>query len=157
MQRVVQARRHARARGHATLVLLAPHPHTPAPAHLLTLPPPAPQSPAVFDRVKLSWMNGQHLRALPDADLTAAVAGALASAGLLSDAGSPFAAAVAGLVKGSVELLSDAAAQAAPLLGYPLAETAASDEFKPVGHLGMGGGGRVGAPGWQRAGRECCC
>jgi glutamyl-tRNA synthetase len=24
------------------------------------------KSPAVFDKVKLSWMNGQHLKALPE-------------------------------------------------------------------------------------------
>jgi hypothetical protein len=95
----------------------------------------------VFDRVKLSWMNGQHLRALPEDDLTARIAASLADAGLLSDAGSPFAAAVAGLVKGSVELLTDAGAQAAPLWGYPFAETAASEEFKPVGGPGLFFGG----------------
>ncbi|GBF90708.1 non-discriminatory gln-glu-trna synthetase [Raphidocelis subcapitata] len=90
------------------------------------------KSPAVFDRVKLSWMNGQHLRALPDAELTARIASNLVEAGLLADGGSPFAGAVASLVKGSVELLNDAAAQAPGLWGYPFAETVASEEFKPI-------------------------
>lgn len=27
------------------------------------------KSPAVFDKVKLSWMNGQHLRALPSEEV----------------------------------------------------------------------------------------
>ena len=52
--------------------------------------------------------------------------------GLLSDASSPFAAAVSSLMKGSVDVLTDAAQQLPPLLGYPLSDTAASEEFKPV-------------------------
>lgn len=53
-------------------------------------------------------------------------------AGLLSSASSKFAAAVSGLMKGSVDVLTEAAQQLPPLLGYPLSETAASEEFKPV-------------------------
>lgn len=52
--------------------------------------------------------------------------------GLLSQADSPFAAAVAGLMKGSVDVLTEASAQLPPLLGYPLSDTAASEDFKPV-------------------------
>ena len=37
------------------------------------------KSPAVFDKVKLNWMNGQHLRLLPDADVEALVGEALAA------------------------------------------------------------------------------
>ncbi|KIZ03334.1 glutamyl-tRNA synthetase [Monoraphidium neglectum] len=89
------------------------------------------KSPAVFDRVKLSWMNGQHLRALPEEELLGRIGAALVADGVVTSPDSAFAKALAGLVKGSVELLTDCAAQARPLLSYPLAETVASEEFKP--------------------------
>ncbi|KAI8465731.1 MAG: non-discriminatory gln-glu-trna synthetase [Monoraphidium minutum] len=90
------------------------------------------KSPAVFDRVKLSWMNGQHLRALPEDELVARIGAALAAGGVVGSADSAFAKAAAGLVKGSVELLTDAPDQIKPLLGYPLEETLASEECKAV-------------------------
>eukprot|EP00882_Tetradesmus_deserticola_P010161 GHRQ01010736.1.p1 GENE.GHRQ01010736.1~~GHRQ01010736.1.p1 ORF type:complete len:541 (+),score=308.25 GHRQ01010736.1:559-2181(+) len=90
------------------------------------------KSAAVFDKVKLSWMNGQHLRALPEEELVSRISEALVAAGVLSDASSAFAAAVSKLVKGSVDMLGDAAAQVPPLLGYPLSETVQSEGFKPI-------------------------
>eukprot|EP00878_Enallax_costatus_P016251 GHUV01017045.1.p1 GENE.GHUV01017045.1~~GHUV01017045.1.p1 ORF type:complete len:348 (+),score=63.29 GHUV01017045.1:314-1357(+) len=90
------------------------------------------KSAAVFDKVKLGWMNGQHLRALPEAELVSMIAGSLESAGLLSDASSPFALALSSLVKGSVDMLADAAAQVPALLSYPLSGTVQSEEFKPI-------------------------
>uniref|UniRef100_A0A383VW33 glutamate--tRNA ligase n=1 Tax=Tetradesmus obliquus TaxID=3088 RepID=A0A383VW33_TETOB len=90
------------------------------------------KSAAVFDKVKLSWMNGQHLRALPEEELLSRIADALVAGGVLADASSAFAAAMASLVKGSVDMLGDAAAQVPALLGYPLAETVQSEEFKPI-------------------------
>ncbi|KAF8072358.1 Glutamate--tRNA ligase [Scenedesmus sp. PABB004] len=90
------------------------------------------KSAAVFDKVKLSWMNGQHLRALPEEELLSRIGQALVDGGLLATPGSPFAAAVAGLIKGSVDMLGDAPGQVSPMLAYPLAETAASEEFKTV-------------------------
>jgi hypothetical protein len=80
--------------------------------------------------------------------------------GLLKDGASPFAAAVARLMKGSVDVLSEAVPQLPPLLGYPLSETAATEEFKAVsvegGVLclrgGEGGGVWGGALGWQWVG-----
>ncbi|KAF6253056.1 non-discriminatory gln-glu-trna synthetase [Scenedesmus sp. NREL 46B-D3] len=90
------------------------------------------KSAAVFDKVKLSWMNGQHLRALPEEELVSRIGEALVAAGVLSDASSAFAAAVSSLVKGSVDMLGDAAGQVPQLLGYPLSETVQSDDFKPI-------------------------
>lgn len=88
-------------------------------------------------------MNGQHLRALPEEELVGRICSTLVDAGVLTSADSAFAKALAGLIKGSVDLLSEAAAQVPPLLGYPLAETVASEEFKPVRALGaLGGFGR---------------
>jgi hypothetical protein len=77
-------------------------------------------------------MNGQHLRNLPEEELLARIGAALVDAGVLSSASSPFAAAVAALVKGSVEVLTDAAAQVPGLLAYPLEEVMASEECKAV-------------------------
>lgn len=91
------------------------------------------KSAAVFDKVKLNWMNGQHLRLLPESELISLIGQTLVDAGLLSQADSPFAAAVAGLMKGSVDVLTEASAQLPPLLGYPLSDTAASEDFKPFG------------------------
>lgn len=90
------------------------------------------KSPAVFDKVKLAWMNGQHLRSLPEDELVSMLAQALVDAGLLAKADSPFAAAVAGLVKGSCDLVKDASEQVPALFGYPLEETTASEAFKPI-------------------------
>jgi hypothetical protein len=106
------------------------------------------KSPAVFDKVKLAWMNGQHLRALPEAQLTGLIAGALQQGGVVADACSPFATSLAALVKGSIDLLADAPGQVAPLLGYPLSETVASEAFQPVSGAccwlrGLWGGGVV--------------
>jgi hypothetical protein len=71
-------------------------------------------------------------RALPEDQVAAMLAQGLVDAGLLSSATSPFAAAVAGLMKGSCDLVGDGVAQLPPLLGYPLEETVASEEFKAV-------------------------
>jgi glutamyl-tRNA synthetase len=95
------------------------------------------KSPAVFDRTKLSWMNGQHLRALPEKELESVLIDALSggegsggeavlSAGGACDAA--FASAVASLVKGSVDVLTEAAPQVRAILDYPLEQTAAEAE-----------------------------
>jgi glutamyl-tRNA synthetase len=93
------------------------------------------KSPAVFDRQKLSWMNGQHLRALPEqelvATLVAALSGGEGSGGesvVLSSADAAFASALASLVKGSVDVLTEAAPQVRAILEYPLERTAAENE-----------------------------
>jgi len=93
------------------------------------------KSPAVFDRAKLGWMNGQHLRALPPSDLNALIAAALSGGegsggeGVLSPGADPaFAAALAGLVAGGVDVLTEAAPQVREILDYPLERTAASED-----------------------------
>jgi glutamyl-tRNA synthetase len=85
------------------------------------------KSAAVFDKTKLAWMNGQHLRALPDAELTSLVAGAWVEAGLLARADSPFARAAVAIVKTQLELVTDGEAELRRVLAYPLADTLASD------------------------------
>lgn len=90
------------------------------------------KSAAVFDKTKLGWMNGQHLRSLPDDDLAALVAGAWVSSGLLATADSPFARAAVAIVKTQLELVTDGDAELRKLLSYPLADTLASDAAAPL-------------------------
>ena len=63
---------------------------------------------AVFDKTKLSWMNGQHLRALPEAEMQAMVGERWVASGLLARAESPFAAAALAIVQSSLELVAGA-------------------------------------------------
>jgi glutamyl-tRNA synthetase len=91
------------------------------------------KSAAVFDKDKLAWMNGQHLRGLADADLTAAVADVWRSSGLLrSGPDSAFVRAAAAMVKNSLELLGDADAELRKVLSYPLAATVADPKAASV-------------------------
>ncbi len=53
-------------------------------------------------QVKLGWMNGQHLRNLPEEESSAMAVGHLISCGLLASADSPFAAAAVKLVSKSM-------------------------------------------------------
>jgi hypothetical protein len=71
-------------------------------------------------------------RALPEEELLRRIGEALVAAGILTNASSPFVAAVSSLVKGSVDMLADAAGQVPQLLAYPLSDTVQSEEFKPV-------------------------
>ncbi|KXZ47875.1 hypothetical protein GPECTOR_32g488 [Gonium pectorale] len=90
------------------------------------------KSAAVFDKVKLGWMNGQHLKALPEEESSAMAASHLVSCGLLASADTAFAAAAVKLVSKSMELVTDCEPEVRKLLGYPLAETAASADAKAV-------------------------
>ena len=90
------------------------------------------KSGAVFDKTKLSWMNGQHLRALDPETMQSMVGDALTQAGLVKAADSPFAKAAVEIVAQSLELVNDAEKELLPLLGYPLDETLASDGAKKV-------------------------
>ncbi len=62
------------------------------------------KSPAVFDKTKLSWMNGQHLRALPEDSLLPLVAHSWASSGLLTKPDSPFVRAAMHVCQHSMEV-----------------------------------------------------
>ncbi|GFR47342.1 hypothetical protein Agub_g9037 [Astrephomene gubernaculifera] len=90
------------------------------------------KSAAVFDKVKLGWMNGQHLRSLPEPQFTSMATGHLVSCGLLAAADTPFAAAAVKLVSKSMELVTDCEAEVRRLLGYPLADTLAAAEAAAV-------------------------
>lgn len=90
------------------------------------------KSPAVFDKVKLSWMNGQHLKALPEDQVNGMIGGNLVSEGVVNKSGTPFVDAVIQLVCKNVELVSDAGALVRSLLAYPLTETLSTPEAKSV-------------------------
>eukprot|EP00195_Chlamydomonas_chlamydogama_P008719 CAMPEP_0202895532 /NCGR_PEP_ID=MMETSP1392-20130828/4706_1 /ASSEMBLY_ACC=CAM_ASM_000868 /TAXON_ID=225041 /ORGANISM="Chlamydomonas chlamydogama, Strain SAG 11-48b" /LENGTH=557 /DNA_ID=CAMNT_0049580563 /DNA_START=37 /DNA_END=1710 /DNA_ORIENTATION=- len=90
------------------------------------------KSPAVFDKVKLSWMNGQHLRQLPEQELVGMVASRLVDAKVVNSATSPFITSAAKLLlKANLELVSEAEPGLRSLLSYPLDEVLASEEAKP--------------------------
>ncbi|PNW80349.1 hypothetical protein CHLRE_07g313700v5 [Chlamydomonas reinhardtii] len=90
------------------------------------------KSAAVFDKVKLGWMNGQHLKQLPEEEAAAMAGQHLVACGLLASADSAFAKAAVKLVSKSMELVTDVEPEVRKLLAYPLAETLAAPEAKAV-------------------------
>ena len=81
---------------------------------------------------KLRWVNGQHLRALPEAEMSTLVGEQLVKADVCGDAGSDFALAATRMVREKVELVNDAEAIVRKALSYPLDETLETDAFKKV-------------------------
>eukprot|EP00242_Pyramimonas_sp_CCMP2087_P002912 CAMPEP_0198230630 /NCGR_PEP_ID=MMETSP1445-20131203/114764_1 /TAXON_ID=36898 /ORGANISM="Pyramimonas sp., Strain CCMP2087" /LENGTH=581 /DNA_ID=CAMNT_0043911187 /DNA_START=416 /DNA_END=2161 /DNA_ORIENTATION=- len=91
------------------------------------------KSAGVFDKVKLSWMNGQHLKAMPEEEQTAMIGLELFKAGVLKSADSAAAAeAMIALVRDSLELVVGVDEKVKPILGYPLRETMASGDADKV-------------------------
>jgi len=90
------------------------------------------KSPAVFDKVKLNWMNGQHLRLLPDSDVESLVGEALAASGVLKESTGATVQAIIPLIKDSIELVEDAVPQVEAMFAYPLKENMADDAMKKV-------------------------
>lgn len=88
------------------------------------------KSAAVFDKNKLRWMNGQHLRALPEAELAAACTSSWVESGLMAAAtdaaSSPLVSAAVALFKTSLELVTDADSELRKVLSFPLEETLAN-------------------------------
>ena len=88
------------------------------------------KSAAVFDKAKLRWMNGQHLRALPEAELAAACVSSWVESGLMANgadvASSPLVSAAVALFKTSLELVTDADSELRKVLSFPLDETLAA-------------------------------
>lgn len=90
------------------------------------------KSAAVFDKTKLGWMNGQHLRALPEEELLRMIGGQWVASGLLKKAESQFVRAAVATARTSLELIPDADAELLGLLSYPLEETLTSEAAKAV-------------------------
>lgn len=85
-------------------------------------------------------MNGQHLRALSDAELKPQLAAVWRESGLLNTADSPFVEMAASMLKPSLELLADADKDLRHILSYPLMDTLQNeaatavlqDDFKQI-------------------------
>eukprot|EP00884_Botryococcus_braunii_P019045 jgi/Botrbrau1/5824/Bobra.0366s0009.1 len=90
------------------------------------------KSPAVFDKTKLGWMNGQHVRSLPEDQLLPLLTSAWQNSGLLAKPDSPFVRAALHVCQHSLELVTDADRDLRAVLSYPLQETLASDKAADV-------------------------
>ena len=80
------------------------------------------KSPAIFDTVKLNWMNGQHIRLMPEEDQRAMIGAVLVEKGLAESADTAFVAKAVAMCANGIELVQDAAKEVEDILGYPLAE-----------------------------------
>ena len=78
------------------------------------------KSPAVFDTQKLNWMNGQHIRLMPESDQIEMIGAALVIAGLASDTASPYVKKAVALCANGIELVQDATKEVSAILEYPL-------------------------------------
>jgi len=90
------------------------------------------KSPAVFDMKKLRWVNGQHLRALPEETFQGLIAEQFRESGLTSadapaERAQAFTGAVARMAAEKVELVNDAEALTRAALDYPLRQTLEAD------------------------------
>lgn len=64
------------------------------------------KSPAVFDKTKLGWMNGQHLRALPVETSKGMIGDQLVSCGLLSSNAGALVDALVACIQNNLELVA---------------------------------------------------
>mmetsp|Transcript_30628 Transcript_30628/g.99574 ORF Transcript_30628/g.99574 Transcript_30628/m.99574 type:complete len:549 (-) Transcript_30628:124-1770(-) len=93
------------------------------------------KSPAVFDKEKLAWMNGEHLHALPKEEQVALIKAAWTQSGLVaadSEASEAFTAAGVDLVITAIDLVNEAEPELLNILAYPLEETAASGKADKI-------------------------
>ncbi|GAA0186574.1 aminoacyl-tRNA synthetase [Lithospermum erythrorhizon] len=85
------------------------------------------KSGAIFDSTKLRWMNGQHLRSLPQEDLNKLLGYRWQSAGILKHSEGPFVQEAVQVLKDGIDLISDSDNALSNLLSYPLNETLSRD------------------------------
>lgn len=90
------------------------------------------KSPAVFDVVKLNWMNGQHIRLMPQEDQVAMVGAVLVEEGLAASVDAPFTSKAVALCANGIELVQDAAKEVRAILQYPLKENMNDDKMKKI-------------------------
>lgn len=84
------------------------------------------RSPSMFDGDKLRFINGQHLRALPDEEMENLIIPEWIRAGVFTSAmqpGTRLGQVSVSVVRGSVELVNDANPQMRDVLSYPLEKT----------------------------------
>ncbi|KAI5064195.1 hypothetical protein GOP47_0020865 [Adiantum capillus-veneris] len=90
------------------------------------------KSAAIFDNTKLRWINGQHLRSLPEKALTQMCGEFWEKASLLTVHEGPFVEDAVRVLKGGLEVVSDAGKGLSDLLSYPLEESLCSPEVKEI-------------------------
>ncbi|KAL3684264.1 hypothetical protein R1sor_002286 [Riccia sorocarpa] len=88
------------------------------------------KSAAIFDLVKLGWMNGQHLRSLPVEEISKMFGEQWLRAGLVSRSEGPFIDEGAVLLKNGTDIVSDSEESLKQLLAYPLHSTLESHQAK---------------------------
>lgn len=95
------------------------------------------KSGAIFDSTKLRWMNGHYLRALPSDELNKAVGEHWKSTGILNESEGHFIEEAVALLKDGIDLVPESDKLLSNLLSYPLSDTLASPEAKPVLEEGL--------------------
>lgn len=90
------------------------------------------KSGAIFDSTKLRWMNGQHLRSLPSEELNQVIGERWKNAGIVTESQGVFIQDAVLLLKDGIDLIPDSEKALSSLLSYPLYETLASAEGKPI-------------------------
>lgn len=90
------------------------------------------KSGTIFDSVKLRWMNGHYLRSLPSEELTKAIGEHWKSTGILNESQGEFVEEAVALLKDGIDLVPDSDKALLNLLSYPLRDTLASPEAKPL-------------------------
>ncbi|KAL9231760.1 hypothetical protein vseg_006946 [Gypsophila vaccaria] len=90
------------------------------------------KSGAIFDSIKLRWMNGHYLRALPSDELTKVIGDRWKSSGILNESEGQFVEDAIALLKDGFDLVPETDKVLSSLLAYPLHETLSSSEAKPV-------------------------
>ncbi|KAH7437544.1 hypothetical protein KP509_05G077500 [Ceratopteris richardii] len=90
------------------------------------------KSAAIFDNMKFRWINGQHLRSLPETELIQMCGEFWEKSGLLSSREGSFVEDAVHVLKGSLEVVSDAGKCLTDLVSYPLEESLCSLEVKEI-------------------------
>jgi len=90
------------------------------------------KSAAVFDIEKLKWMNGQHLRALPEGTIVELIGKDLVAAGIAKDADGQFCRDASLLLQNSCDLVADSREQLQTILQYDFLSTVASEEAAKI-------------------------
>jgi len=89
-------------------------------------------SPAMFDTSKLRWINGQHLRGLPQETFAQMLGEVLQREGVLATPTDVLLQHVAGMTQEKCELLNDAVPILQNVLDYRIAATSESDEARAI-------------------------
>ncbi|GAB2267563.1 Glutamate--tRNA ligase, chloroplastic/mitochondrial [Dionaea muscipula] len=87
---------------------------------------------AIFDSVKLRWMNGQYLQSFPPEELARLIGQHWKSSGILNESEGQFVEEVVALLKDAIDLILDSDKALTNFLSYPLYATLASAEAMPL-------------------------